>query len=117
MSCEDFPCCGHEPGGCPTYNENGEEFFPCACCGSIMPPRATSAVCAPCHKRMRHEENRTSDGATATVLKAIEDALCHEHMRLEDVRHDRRRLGLDTTKAEEAMANMAEAMRWLYENR
>jgi len=47
--CEDYPCCGHEPGGCPVLDEQGRSCFPCARCGAIMPPTATSAVCRPCH--------------------------------------------------------------------
>ena len=48
--CEDYPCCGHESGGCPVVSEDGTERFRCACCSVLMPPRATSAVCQPCHK-------------------------------------------------------------------
>ena len=35
MACEDYPCCGHEPGGCPVVDEaTGEQRFRCARCGS-----------------------------------------------------------------------------------
>lgn len=50
MACEDYPCCGHEPGGCPVVDEEtGEQRYRCARCGDLMPARARSAVCQPCH--------------------------------------------------------------------
>ena len=48
MRCEDYPACGHEPGGCPYINEAGEKRFACARCDVLMPPRARRAVCAFC---------------------------------------------------------------------
>jgi hypothetical protein len=56
MNCEDYPCCGHEPGGCPVTDENGAERFRCARCSVLMPPQARSAVCDRCHKRWAFEE-------------------------------------------------------------
>lgn len=57
MPCEDYPCCGHEPGGCPVIDqETGEQRFHCARCGILMQPQARSAVCEPCHKRWNEEE-------------------------------------------------------------
>jgi hypothetical protein len=57
MKCEDYPCCGHEPGGCPYINEEtGEKRFACARCDVLMPPRARSAVCDKCHKRLAFAE-------------------------------------------------------------
>lgn len=56
MPCEDYPCCGHEPGGCPVIDENGAQRFHCARCGVLMLPHARSAVCEPCHKRWNEEE-------------------------------------------------------------
>ncbi len=26
MACEDFPCCGHEPGCCPDFDESGRQL-------------------------------------------------------------------------------------------
>lgn len=53
MRCEDFPCCGHEAGGCPQIDENGAERFHCARCSVLMAPKARSAVCEPCHSEWR----------------------------------------------------------------
>ena len=48
MTCEDYPCCGHEAGGCPTTNANGEQVFPCAFCGAMLPVHNRSALCDTC---------------------------------------------------------------------
>lgn len=53
MACEDYPCCGHEAGGCPVVDEDGAERFHCARCSVLMPPKARSAVCEPCHSEWR----------------------------------------------------------------
>ena len=45
--CEDYPCCGHESGGCP--DESGR--YNCATCGKKLPAGARSAVCRPCMSR------------------------------------------------------------------
>lgn len=47
--CEDYPCCGHEPGGCP--NEDGS--FSCCRCGIRMPKGNRSAMCNRCHEYYR----------------------------------------------------------------
>lgn len=28
MACEDFPCCGHDSGDCPSIDEEGKQTFP-----------------------------------------------------------------------------------------
>jgi hypothetical protein len=53
MHCEDFPCCGHEIGGCP--DENGA--FACASCGSKLPKGNRSAVCNACHAQQAREDD------------------------------------------------------------
>jgi hypothetical protein len=45
--CEDYPCCGHEDGGCP----NTDGSFNCASCGRKLPKNSPSAICVKCHKR------------------------------------------------------------------
>lgn len=49
--CVDYPCCGHEAGGCP----DPQGRVPCARCGGPLPKRATSAVCARCHAYWRRK--------------------------------------------------------------
>ena len=46
--CEDYPCCGHEAGGCPSINADGEQVFPCASCGATLPVHNRSALCDAC---------------------------------------------------------------------
>ena len=46
--CEDYPCCGHEAGGCPRTNDDGEQVFPCASCGCDLPVHNRSALCDSC---------------------------------------------------------------------
>lgn len=45
--CEDYPCCGHEDGGCP----NADGSFNCAQCGGKLPKDSPSAICRKCHRR------------------------------------------------------------------
>ncbi len=47
--CIDYPCCGHEDGGCP----NTDGSFNCACCGKKLPKNSESAVCVACHRRQQ----------------------------------------------------------------
>jgi len=55
--CEDYPCCGHEDGGCP--NEDGT--FNCAQCGRRLPKNSSSAVCSPCHRVWKRQIDRGYD--------------------------------------------------------
>lgn len=58
--CEDYPCCGHEDGGCP--NEDGT--FNCARCGRRLPKHNRSAVCDRCHQdwaRMDYDDPTGQD--------------------------------------------------------
>jgi DNA-directed RNA polymerase subunit RPC12/RpoP len=61
MACEDYPCCGHEPGGCPTKNEKGQYVYRCAECGARLPVNSPSAVCVRCHRRWERQW-REEDG-------------------------------------------------------
>ena len=53
MPCEDYPCCGHEAGDCPTRDARGNERWTCVECGKRLPLRATSSICIRCQTRMR----------------------------------------------------------------
>jgi transposase-like protein len=53
--CEDFPCCGHEPGDCPDRDRHGRERWRCVECGKRLSLKATSSICAKCTRRL----NRT----------------------------------------------------------
>lgn len=49
MSCEDFPCCGHEPGCCPDFDEEtGEQLNMRCVCGAVVPLTSRSSLCQSC---------------------------------------------------------------------
>lgn len=47
--CEDFPCCGHEPGDCP----DAQGRMRCCDCGKRLAKGATSSLCAACLRAIR----------------------------------------------------------------
>jgi hypothetical protein len=54
--CEDFPCCGHEPGDCP----DSQGRFTCVGCGRRLPRNAPSSICPKCQRnRFNREEDPT----------------------------------------------------------
>jgi hypothetical protein len=46
--CEDFPCCGHEAGCCPDYDESGRQMNMKCVCGAKLPVNARFSICAGC---------------------------------------------------------------------
>ena len=53
--CEDFPCCGHEPGCCPDY-ENGEQVNMRCTCGAVLPIDNRFSICDSCMDAAGDEE-------------------------------------------------------------
>jgi hypothetical protein len=52
MACEDYPCCGHAAGDCPTVDAQGRARFLCAGgCGKRLAVRAQSSICPMCQRR------------------------------------------------------------------
>jgi len=49
--CEDFPCCGHEPGCCPDYDESGKQLNMVCTCGAILPIDNRYSICDACLSR------------------------------------------------------------------
>jgi hypothetical protein len=49
--CEDYPCCGHEAGDCPTIDSNGNRRWTCVECGKRLPLKARSSICNGCLRR------------------------------------------------------------------
>lgn len=45
--CEDFPCCGHEQGCCPRF-ENGRQLDMVCTCGARLPVDNPVSVCGTC---------------------------------------------------------------------
>lgn len=48
MSCEDFPCCGHEMGCCPDYDESGRQLNMRCVCGAVVSIDSRSSCCESC---------------------------------------------------------------------
>lgn len=47
--CEDFPCCGHEQGCCPSYDRNTGKQLDMKCvCGASVPLTSASSLCTAC---------------------------------------------------------------------
>jgi hypothetical protein len=51
MACEDYPCCGHEPGDCPTLDSQGRARWTCVECGKRLSLKAASSICTTCQRR------------------------------------------------------------------
>ena len=49
--CEDFPCCGHEPGDCP----DSKGRFKCVGCGNPLPKKNPTSFCSACVRRRAWE--------------------------------------------------------------
>ena len=46
--CEDFPCCGHERGCCPDYDEAGRQLNMKCTCGATLPINSRYSICDSC---------------------------------------------------------------------
>jgi hypothetical protein len=47
--CEDFPCCGHEGGCCPDFDEEtGEQLNMICTCGAKVPITSRFSICQEC---------------------------------------------------------------------
>ena len=51
MSCEDYPCCGHEHGCCPDYDESGQQTNMVCVCGARLPIDNQVSICKSCLNR------------------------------------------------------------------
>lgn len=48
MTCEDFPCCGHELGCCPDFDQDGNQLNMVCTCGAKLPVDARYSICDAC---------------------------------------------------------------------
>ena len=48
MACEDFPCCGHEAGCCPDFDESGQQLNMICVCGAELPADNPVSLCDGC---------------------------------------------------------------------
>lgn len=56
MSCEDFPCCGHEMGCCPDFDASGRQLNMVCVCGAKLPVNAPFSICRGCMTRGLEED-------------------------------------------------------------
>lgn len=54
--CEDYPCCGHEAGCCPDFDDDGKQLNMVCTCGAKLPVDAPYSICQGCMRRMDVEE-------------------------------------------------------------
>jgi len=47
--CEDYPCCGHERGCCPDYDESGVQQNMVCLCGAVLPVNNPASICDACY--------------------------------------------------------------------
>ncbi len=58
--CEDYPCCGHEAGQCPSIDDEGNEVYRCVC-GACLAPGSRSSLCPSCLRRGSSEDGDEGD--------------------------------------------------------
>ena len=46
--CEDFPCCGHEMGCCPDFDQSGRQLNMICVCGARLSINNRSSICNGC---------------------------------------------------------------------
>jgi hypothetical protein len=54
--CEDFPCCGHELGCCPDFDESGRQLNMVCVCGAKLPVTSRYSICEGCMERGREND-------------------------------------------------------------
>ena len=69
--CEDFPCCGHEPGCCPRFDESGRQLDMVCTCGARLPVHNRYSICDRC---LRMDE----DGCYDEDCEADDDDDCED---------------------------------------
>jgi hypothetical protein len=59
--CEDFPCCGHEFGCCPDFDDAGRQLNMRCTCGAVLPINARYSICDGCMRRADIEDGLYPD--------------------------------------------------------
>ena len=55
--CEDWPCCGHEAGCCPSIDNDGNEINYCCECKNELPEGSSSSLCYSCQQAIIADMN------------------------------------------------------------
>jgi hypothetical protein len=61
MACEDFPCCGHESGCCPDFDQSGRQLNMRCVCGARLPVDSPFSLCRSCISRSDACEGQWED--------------------------------------------------------
>lgn len=61
MSCEDWPCCGHESGCCPAFDAFGRQLYMVCTCGKQLPLNNKYSICDTCMKNANDSEEYGED--------------------------------------------------------
>jgi hypothetical protein len=56
MACEDFPCCGHEAGCCPDFDESGNQLNMKCTCGATLPLNSRFSICGGCLRQAARDD-------------------------------------------------------------
>lgn len=59
--CEDFPCCGHEPGCCPDFDASGNQLNMRCVCGAVLPITSSVSLCDSCLMDHQTEDDDYED--------------------------------------------------------
>ena len=59
--CEDYPCCGHENGCCPDFDDDGRQLNMVCVCGAKLPVDNPSSCCDSCLNRDDEDEDEDED--------------------------------------------------------
>jgi hypothetical protein len=54
--CEDFPCCGHEMGCCPRFDDAGRQLDMVCTCGARLPVNNRYSICDGCLRQGMEED-------------------------------------------------------------
>jgi hypothetical protein len=46
--CQDYPCCGHESGCCPDFDDSGNQLNMKCTCGATVPLNSRYSLCQSC---------------------------------------------------------------------
>ena len=72
--CEDWPCCGHEAGCCPDFDEAGKQLNMVCTCGAKLPLDSRFSICASC-MQAENEDDGFYDPDDMTDVEADADTL------------------------------------------
>lgn len=54
--CEDWPCCNHEDGCCPDFDEDGKQLNMKCTCGATIQLGARYSICNSCMEHARRDD-------------------------------------------------------------